>query len=195
MFIGSNNSLTYLRPSSWWSKVFKWFRKCQSADYKEQYTYCGVRFFDFHLYADNHCHVIIKNGKYKYNLFSFYEILKYLNDKGDVTLNVVFEASLYDKDNDIEYKRIEKKFTEICGIMEVIYPNIRYIGGYRKYDGEKLYTFKYEAENGTPNIIDMSNNIWLYRFFPILSSFRNRYYIKKYKNENGFLLLNFVDRR
>ena len=195
MFIGSNNSLTYLRPSAWWSKAFKWLGKCQSADYKEQYAYCGVRFFDFHLYADNHCHAIIKNGKYKYNLFSFYEILKYLNDKGDVTLNVVFEASLYDKDNDTEYKRIEKKFSEICGIMEAIYSNIRYIGGYRKYDGEKLYTFKYEAENGTPNIIDMSNNIWLYRFLPILSSFRNRYYIKKYENENGFLLLNFVDRR
>lgn len=195
MFIGSNNSLTYLRPSTWWSKAFKWFGKCQSADYKEQYVYCGVRLFDFHLYADKHCHIIIKNGDYKYDLFSFYEILKYFDEKGDVTLKVTFEALPKDKTYDNDYGRIENKFIEMCRIVETIYPNIRYIGGNRKYDGEKLYTFKYEAENGTPNIIDMSNNIWLYRFLPILSSFRNRYYIKKYKNENGFLLLNFVDKR
>lgn len=191
MLIGSNNSLTYLRPSSWWSRVFKWFGECQSSTYIEQYEYCGVRLFDLRLYANKHCHIIARNGNFRYSIFSLNEILSYFNKKGDVTVRISFEATFSDLINDSEYSRIEEKFVQICKIIESIYPNINYFGGYRSYDNKVLYKFRYEAENGAPNIIDKSGNSWL----PILSCFKNRYYIKKYEKEDGFLLLNFVDRR
>lgn len=195
MLIGSNNSLTYLRPSSWWSRVFKWFGECQSSTYIQQYEYCGVRLFDLRLYADEHCHIIVRNRNFRYSIFSLYEILSYFNKKGDVTVRISFEATLFDLINDSEYSRIEEKFVQICKIIESIYPNINYFGGYRSYDNKVLYKFRHEAENGAPNIIDITVNSWLYRKLPILSSIRNRYYIKKYEKEDGFLLLNFVDRR
>ena len=195
MLIGSNNSLTYLRPSSWWSRVFKWFGECQSSTYIQQYEYCGVRLFDLRLYADEHCHIIVRNRNFRYSIFSLYEILSYFNKKGDVTVRISFEATLFDLINDSEYSRIEEKFIKICKIIETIYPNINYFGGYRSYDNKVLYKFRHEAENGAPNIIDITVNSWLYRKLPILSSIRNRYYIKKYEKEDGFLLLNFVDRR
>ena len=195
MLIGSNNSLTYLRPSSWWSKVFKWFGKCQSSTYIGQYEHCGVRLFDLRLYADEHCHIIARNGNFRYSIFSLYEILSYFDKKGDVTVRISFEATLSDLINDSEYRRIEEKFIQICKIIESIYPNINYFGGYRRYDNKVLYEFRYETENGTPNIIDITRNSWLYRKLPILSSIRNRYNIKKYEKQDGFLLLNFVDRR
>ena len=195
MLIGSNNSLTYLRPSSWWSRVFKWFGECQSSTYIQQYEYCGVRLFDLRLYADEHCHIIVRNRNFRYSIFSLYEILSYFNKKGDVTVRISFEATLFDLINDSEYSRIEEKFVQICKIIESIYPNINYFGGYRSYDNKVLYKFRYEAENGAPNIIDITVNSWLYRKLPILSSIRNRYHIKKYEKEDGFLLLNFVDRR
>lgn len=195
MLIGSNNSLTYLRPSSWWSRVFKWFGECQSSTYIQQYEYCGVRLFDLRLYADEHCHIIVRNRNFRYSIFSLYEILSYFNKKGDVTVRISFEATLFDLINDSEYSRIEEKFVQICKIIESIYPNINYFGGYRSYDNKVLYKFRYEAENGAPNIIDITVNSWLYRKLPILSSIRNRYHIKKYEKEDGFLLLNFVDSR
>lgn len=195
MLIGSNNSLTYLRPSSWWSKIFRWSNKCQSANFQEQYDYCGVRLFDLRLYADEHCHIIAKHGNTKYTIFSLYEILSYLDKKKDVTVKLTFEATEWDIISDMEYIRIEEKFINTCNILETIYPNIKYIGGRRAYDNKKLYCFEYEEKNGTPNIIDMANNIWLYRVFPILSSLRNRRNIRKYEKKDEFLLLNFVDMR
>ena len=195
MLIGSNNSLTYLRPSSWWSRVFKWFSRCQSATYREQYEYCGVRLFDLRLYADEHCHIIARNGNRKYSIFSLYEILGYFDKKGDVTVRITFESSLSDLINDGEYNRIINKFVQMCNIIETIYPNIKYFGGHRSCDDKELYSFNYEKSNGTPKIRDKANNSWLYSKLPILSSIRNRYNIKKYEKEDGFLLLNFVDRR
>lgn len=195
MLIGSNNSLTYLSPSSWWYRLFKWFNKCQSATYKEQYEYCGVRLFDLRLYADKHCHIIARNGNFKYSIFSLYEILNYFDNKGDVTVRISFEANISDLINDSEYSRIEEKFIQMCKIIETIYPNIKYFGGRRAYDNEKLYKFEYEEKNGTPNVIDIVNNSWIYRAFPILSALTNRGNINKYKKKDGFLLLNFVDIR
>ena len=147
------------------------------------------------LYANEHCHIIARNGNFRYSIFSLNEILSYFNKKGDVTVRISFEATLSDLINDSEYSRIEEKFIKICKIIETIYPNINYFGGYRRCDNKVLYKFRHEAENGAPNIIDITVNSWLYRKLPILSSIRNRYYIKKYEKEDGFLLLNFVDRR
>lgn len=195
MLIGSNNSLTYLRPSSWWSRFFRWFGRCQSTTYKEQYEYCGVRLFDLRLYADEHCHIIAKNGNTRYSIFSLYEILSYFDKKGDVTIRISFDATVSDTVNNSEYNRIEEKFVNTCKIIETIYPNINYFGGYRICDSKLLYKFWYERHNGIPNIIDKANCSWLYRKLPILSCLRNRYNIKKYEKEDGFLLLNFVDRR
>ena len=195
MLIGSNNSLTYLRPSSWWSKIFKWFGRCQSSTYIEQYEYCGVRLFDLKLYADEHCHIIIKNGKYKYSIFSLFEILNYLNKKGDATVNISFDASLDDVTSDVEYDRIEDKFLHMCKIIETVYPNIQFLGGRRTYDKKVMYLFENERVNGIPIIINKSYNSWIYKAFPVLIGIKNRRNIKKYEKEDCFLLLNFVDRR
>lgn len=111
MLIGSNNSLTYLRPSSWWSRLFRWFSRCQSATYKEQYEYCGVRLFDLRLYADEHCHIIAKNGNTRYSIFSLYEILSYFDKKGDVIIRISFDVTVSDMVNDSEYNRIEENLS------------------------------------------------------------------------------------
>ena len=195
MLIGSNNSLTYLRPSSWWSKILRMFNKCQSANFQEQYDYCGVRLFDLRLYADKHCHIIAKHGNTKYPIFSLYEVLSYLDKKEDVTVRLTFEATEWDVSADMDYETIEKKFIHTCNVLETIYPNIKYFGGRRACDNKKLYKFDYEEKYGSPNIIDIANDTWLHRAFPILSALTNRRNIRKYEKEDGFLLLNFVDIR
>ena len=79
MLIGSNNSLTYLKPSNIWFRIKAWLVKCQEVDYEEQYTFWGVRYFDFRLYVNNHSHIIVKNDTHEYTLFSFYQVLDYFD--------------------------------------------------------------------------------------------------------------------
>lgn len=198
MIIGSNNSLTYLEPCCFWLKPFKYFGRCQEREYDIQYDYCGVRLFDFRLYADRNNHIIIKNGNYEYPSVSFYEILDFLNKKGDVIVLLTID-DLYTYESAARIKAIDNKFIEICNIIEVIYKNIGFCGGYRQGDRTKLYHFVWESKNGTPVMVNPSKWSRLYRFVtkwcPFLISKLNRKYIAQYENEYGYLLLNYVNRK
>ena len=194
MLIGSNNSLTYLEPSSIGFKIFESLGKCQEVDHIEQYTYYGVRLFDFKLYIDKYGHIIAKNGAFDYPIFSFYEILNYLNRKDDVIIMLTLESS-DDKDKNI---LAEKKFLEICKIIETIYEKLKCCGGYRNRDKAKLYDFKWEKENSMPIMINPCKESLIYKFVskfcPMLIGKLNTRYIEKYKEHDGYLILNYVNR-
>lgn len=198
MLIGSNNSLTYLNPCYLWLKPLKYLGRCQNIEYDKQYNYWGIRFFDFRLFVNKHNHIIIKNGTYEYNLFSFYEILDFLDKKGDVSILVTLDTSKgYERLRQLE--SIERKFIEACHAIETIYENIRFYGGYRRNDKVKLYSFEWEEKNGFPTIINPSEHSRLYRFVskwcPCFIGNLNKSYIAKYDNEKGYLLLNYINRR
>ncbi len=46
MNIGSNNALTYLKPISFWFKVFNFLVKKQNRTYSEQYKHGNARYFN-----------------------------------------------------------------------------------------------------------------------------------------------------
>ena len=94
MLIGSSNSLTYIKPSNVWLGFLARFGKRQEVPYDEQYTYWGVRMFDIRLYVNKHGHAMVKNGKYEYPLYSLYQILDYMNKKGDVSVTITLDAEL-----------------------------------------------------------------------------------------------------
>ena len=93
MFIGSNNSLTHLKPKNkWWFENILNLGKCQEVDYQIQYLFYGVRLFDFKLFVDHNNHIIVKNGSYEYPMFSFYEILDFLDKKGDAIVLITLDS-------------------------------------------------------------------------------------------------------
>lgn len=197
MILGSNNSLTYLEPLQWWLKIFKVFGKCQSLNYEDQYKYGGVRLFDIKVSVnDLSNHIIIKNGIYQYIPFSLYEILSFFNRQGDVVvminLDETFEEYMSNRHEDIE-----RKFKEYCKVIESIYENIMFCGGRRLFDGYTLYKFTWENKNDMPRLIYHEEQSRIYKFLsnrlPILSSIFNRKLIKKYENEHGYLMLNFIE--
>jgi len=196
MFIGSNNSLTYLKPQNKWFKNVFHFGRCQNIDYEDQYTYYGVRLFDFRLFVDKNNHIIVKNGSYEYSIFSFYEILDYLNKKGDVIVLVTLESPhiYYTKEM---IKAIENKFKETCRIIETIYEGIMFCGGTR--EDNKLYSFDWEEKHGMPTIINPHDWSRLYRLItkwcPMFIGKLNKQYIERYENEYVYLMLNYVNRR
>jgi len=197
MFIGSNNSLTYLTPRNKWLRYLKRFGRCQDADYDDQYSFYGVRLFDFRLYCDKNSRIVIKNGRYIYSLFSFYEILDYLNKKCDAIVFITLDSPQIIA-NSKTSENVERKFTDVCNIVESIYEDIRFCGGHRRFDNKQLYNFVWEEKNGTPKIICPHDWSRLYRLVtkwcPMFIGKLNSKYIEKYKDENVYLALNYVDK-
>jgi len=198
MLIGSNNSLTYLKPSNTWFNIKAWLGKCQEVDYEEQYTFWGVRYFDFRLYVNKHNHIIVKNDTHEYTIFSFFQVLDYFDKRGDVVVNVTLDASFADHMKN-SYQKAEKKFIEICHIIDSIHHHVEFRGGTRKFDGKVLYKFSqrtnpYQLEAICPE--DFSS---VYRFvtkwLPFLVKSFNKRYMEQYKDKHVFLVLNYVNRQ
>jgi len=188
MRIGSNNSLTYLEPSSWWLKILNKITRHQRKDYQFQYFYCGVRYFDIRVSADIKGLITLNNGCE----FSMYEVLEFLERYGDVTVRLTLDEGL-DKYNYDASKSLENKFKNTCKIAETIYRGINFVGGYRIYDKKQIYQFRGKE----PNVIDVDKESIFYsivsRLFPFMRKRLNEKYIDKFKYDNGILLLNFVD--
>jgi hypothetical protein len=198
MLIGSNNTLTYLDPSNEWVKILENLGKCQSVVYDAQYTLYGARLFDFRLYADKYGHIIIKNGIYEYPLFYFYETLDYLNKMGDAIVYVTLDSyKTYETEK--EKENIKKRFYECCRNIESIYEDAMFCGGYARSDGEKIYSFEWEKQHGRPTLIEPMEWSRLYRFVskwcPMLIKKLNKKYIEQFKDKNGYLMLNYINRR
>lgn len=198
MIIGSSNSLTYKHPNSWLHSMLWWRTRHQEVDYELQYKFYGVRLFEFKLYVNKNKRIVVRSGNAIYSIFSFYEILDFFNKMGDVTLLITFNETLDDKVLDYNNSK-EKKFVETCNVIQTIYKDIRLCGGYREFDKKVLYEFDWEKKNGMPNIMAPDNWSRTYRFIqkwcPFLVKRFNKYYIKRYNNFNGFLLLSYVNRR
>lgn len=141
LIIGSNNSMTYLQPSNRYGKLFRFKNKYQRKTIKEQYFEYNVRAFDIKISINNRGKSYFKNNKAKYENYSVFEHLSFLNDRKDCIVKMTLDETEYDyKKGNIEF--IEDKFKYICHIFEMCYPNISFIGGTRAFDGKVIYEFE-----------------------------------------------------
>ena len=194
LLIGSNNTLTYLEPSSWWFRVFRWIGRRQERSYDIQYTYCGVRMFDLRIGVDNNNHLIARNGKHCYPLNSFYEMLDYFNKREDVTVMITLDMPLSSCT-----QSVEGKFKNTCHVVETIYKHIGFCGGYRRFDKNLVYQFDWEKQHGKPIMICPDDWSRVYkivsRWLPFWVKKFNKVFINRYKGNDGYLMLNYVNRR
>ena len=192
MKIGSNNSLTYLKPPrTWWLKIFYFLRKKQDIDYEDQYVLYGIRVFDFRLYVDKHGRIVTRNNCD----FSLYEALNFLNKKGDAMVSISLDMSEVDYLANPNTTRIISSFIEKCRIIKTIYKNIKFYGGYRKFDKKVLYNFN----NKVDNVIVIEDISKKYKFISIFCPFLlynlNKKYIEQYKDSNKVIMLNYIDKK
>lgn len=182
MLIGSNNTLTYLRPSSWWSKILR-FGKTQEIPYDIQYQFYGVRLFDFRLQVDKNGHVN--------HIGELYEMLDFFDKREDVWVRVTLDAPKTDA-------TAERRFKDACRIIETIYKNVSLYGGYRQCDKAVLYEFDWEKKNTPLVVVNPLEWSRLYRFIsewlPCLIKRLNRSYMEEYRNRFCFLMLDYVNR-
>lgn len=130
---GSLNTMTYLKPYGFFSKIKLFFKNHHTADIQVQYEIYNVRTFDFHIDFTKSGRAFFRYDGIPYETFSVYNQLNYLNKKGDTQVRIVLEG-------EGEWK--ERKFCEYCTILEKIYKDIRFFGGYREHDKRQLFAFK-----------------------------------------------------
>lgn len=147
MVLGSHNTLSYLTPSKWYKRPFKWMAKCQNISYYKQYD-LGVKVFDLRIKFNKYGDPIICHGKmeYEFDICDLHEFLTYLNRCKDCYLRVIYEVT----NSKSEYK--EECFKNFCAHIQNMYKNIVFFGGNRKYDWKQI--FKFCTEKKAPKLID-----------------------------------------
>jgi len=140
--VGSLHSMSYLRPHRLKDRIINWLKRAQTVSIFEQYEKCGIRAFDIHLYFLNkNGKAIFKCGNTEYETFSVFEILNYLNSKQNVYVRIVLEDLGEHMAKDCR-ETLKIRFINYCQIIESVYKNIHFFGGYREFDLKRLYKFK-----------------------------------------------------
>lgn len=203
MNIGTHNSLTYLTPKKWWQKLIRFTAKCQAVNYEEQYR-LGARVFDVRLWYDDDLKMEIRHGRiaYKIGYTIFFNMLDFLEEKGDCYVRILCEEDSFAKNDPIVIDK-EKCFIEDCRYIESMYDNIKFFGGNRKYDWKVLYNFK---NKDIPTLVDRyssttslfkSDKKWLAvldDLCPILyAKLKNKTLIKEHNDKDGYLFIDFIN--
>lgn len=117
MIKGSHNSMSYLKPQ-WWARPFTRMFKCQDKDIHTQYKE-GVRCFDLHVkfeYSNTPCFC---NGIITYDSVSVWDVLKYLDSKGDAYVILT---------HDDYVETWDEEFFDFCDFSDCVIshcPNLR----------------------------------------------------------------------
>ena len=203
MNIGTHNSLTYLTPKKWWQKLIRFTAKCQAVNYEEQYR-LGARVFDVRLWYDDNLKMEVRHGRiaYKIGYTVFFNMLDFLEEKGDCYVRILCEEDSFAKNDPIVIDK-EKCFIEDCRYIESMYDNIKFFGGNRKYDWKVLYNFK---NKDVPTLVDRyssttslfkSDKKWLAildDLCPILyAKLKNKTLIKEHNDKDGYLFIDFIN--
>lgn len=170
---GSHNTMTYLPIKNWWLFPGLLIAKCQKRDYIEQFNR-GARVFDLRVYYNTKtyrwefAHGLI-NFKSKETLSRIVWHLAQLKKttQDDVYVRIILEK--WTSESQCRY------FSDMCAAYELKYPKLKFIGGNRKGDWNKLYTFKTDVPDSLNNqwVSSMAEDArWYEKAFPFLYALR-----------------------
>ena len=195
---GSHNTMTYLSPSNWLLYLGHLIvAKCQSKTWEEQIN-AGSRVLDIRVFPeyDEYNNVIWRYGHglikiSKSNSPNIYLIAKTLNDKAKSTNQDYYMRIILEKCNsetDVE------NFVMLCKSLENEFTNVKFLGGNRKGDWRKCYTFSSGITDNNVNqfVSSMAKDAkWYEKACPWLYAKRMNK-ANKDKMVNGINLFDFI---
>ncbi len=126
VWIGSHNSLSYMRPRQWWLRPLAWTARCQSMDLIQQWN-AGVRFFDIRAKYRDGCW-ISGHGMMDYNVEITYAIGWLEWTANDQDEKCVVRVMLEDSGG----VHSDTAFANLVYEWQCMFPHITFVGGYRK---------------------------------------------------------------
>lgn len=170
------------------------FAQCQNKVIIEQYDE-GARVFDIRVYRDSNNDWGFAHGLIKYrslqSIFSLINVLQHHNDfcgNGEqLYIRLILER--YKSEEECEW------FKSLCKNLELEFPGINFIGGNRKKDWKKLYTFKTDIPDSEVNqlVSSMAEDArWYEKFMPWAYALRMNKKNKENYKENCINIIDFI---
>lgn len=170
---GSHNTMTYLPIKNWWMFPGLLIARCQNHNIEEQFKK-GARVFDLRIYFNTKS----KQWEFAHGLIDFKskETLYWVvwriaqlkkTTQDDVYVRIILEK--WTSESQCRY------FSDVCAAYELKYPKLKFIGGNRKGDWKKLYTFKTDVPDNLNNqwVSSMAEDArWYEKAFPFLYAHR-----------------------
>ena len=184
--LASHDSMTYLQPKHWYLYPFRFMARCQSKSIEEQYEKYGIRYFDLRVrYTD------LGEIEFAHGLMSFKgdvrKVLDYLNSfNEEVWIRFLLEIT----DNDLVAFQ-EENFIRDCEMFELLFPNLKFHNGRRKFDWKVVYKFKNEEPTLDQKVSSMTWKIfddWCPWFYAKLMNKKN---LAK-GTDKDYLMLDFL---
>lgn len=194
---GSHNSWTFRTPIKWYLKPLYFLAQCQEVDIQTQMKDYNISLFDLRVKFINN-EPYIHHGLFNYGKVDYAD-LKLLNDN-NCYLRVMLESNSKMKDQILQ----EQQFITFCNELTQKYPNIKFFGGNRKFDGKGVYNFNTLQQ---PTLIDLYSSVttlfdsdnkylrilddWFPRLYALLKNKKN---LKEYiDTEDTYLFYDFVN--
>lgn len=168
LYLGTHNSMSYLKPKYWFMKPFNFIAKCQSKDIYFQLLNCKV--VDLRIACDNNMNWVFRHGLMEYKGENINNILDFINSQyKNKIVRILLERTSK------KHKLLETDlFKDFCSKIESTYTNIKFIGGNRKSDWLQVYDFKYNKEFKLNQFVGsmMDDARWYEKFIPYLYAYR-----------------------
>ena len=194
--IGSHNTMTYLKPTNWLLYLgYLISAKCQNKTWLEQIN-SGVRVLDIRVFPEyifgstfwRYGHGLIKFTR---NSPGIYNIASTINDMAKRTKKPMYMRIILER---CKSERDVQEFINLCEHLELNYPYIKFLGGNRKKDWKKCYTFSLEITDNDVNqpVSSMAKDArWYEKICPWLYAKRMNK-VNKYKLIKGINLFDFI---
>ena len=194
---GSHNSWTFRKPIKQYLKPLYFLTQCQEVDIQTQMKDYNISLFDLRVKFINN-EPYIHHGLFNYGKVDYAD-LKLLNDN-NCYLRVMLESNSKMKDQILQ----EQQFITFCNELTRKYPNIKFFGGNRKFDGKSVYNFNTLQQ---PTLIDLYSSVttlfdsdnkylrilddWFPRLYALLKNKKN---LKEYVDtDDTYLFYDFVN--
>lgn len=132
MILGTHNSLTYAKPTTWLGKLLNKTAQCQELSIIEQYNY-GVRYFDIRINRNTPYN---RHGLVTYDV-KVEEALRILNDMSTqvdpIYVSLNYENGLFEPKS-----KYEQWFKEAYSSIVSNYRNLVFTGGYAKHPWRRV---------------------------------------------------------
>ena len=171
--LGSHNTMSYLRPKTWWGRLFRFVAQCQSKTLAEQWN-AGVRYFDLRIGYESSWNAEFRHGAVAFQLHSFdkktktqkgfddvEDVLQWLDEKAVASGEKVWVRLLLEKERESRVPgACVEQFCTDCERWERKYPNLLFHCGRRKSDWKQLYDFGVEEPTMEQAVSSMTWKVW-----------------------------------
>lgn len=203
MNLATHNTMTYLKPKQWWARIFPFFAKCQSVDYRMQHV-LGAKGFDLRIFWDKEGNIEFRHGLYRYPADNLYEVLDYARDNG-IIVRVLFELRDYNEKFVKNAEELKRKFMQFCSDIERKYPTIQFYGGNATGSWEQVYKFHNEPKMNEIGLYSSVTSLFVIKkkwlkviddWCPYLyAKWMNRQNIEEYKSKDDswYVSVDFIE--